>query len=389
MNDLFVESDYGSLNKYGENLCGDHVEVVQYQNQKTIVLADGLGSGVKANILSTLTSKIIATMIAKGMTLSDCVETIAQTLPTCKVRDIAYSTFTVLRFIKSNEVEIIQYDNPDVIVIRNNLPLNYDKKIYEFSDKTVYYSHLKLEENDIIIGLSDGCVHAGIGKTYNFGWSIKDISEYMAAFNHSGLSAKSLVSILLDKCNELYDGKCGDDTTTFIARVIKRKPVHVMIGPPKNQADTKRMMNLYFSKNGKKVVCGGTTSELVGKHLNKSVQPSLDYIDPNIPPIASIDGIDLVTEGVITIHKVLKNVKDYMNQLDAYKTWGYARDGASLLTKTLIEEATDIHFYVGQAINPAHQNPDLPIQFNIKMQLVNDLSQALKKIGKQITMSYF
>jgi hypothetical protein len=211
----------------------------------------------------------------------------------------------------------------------------------------------------------------------------------MAAFNHSGLSAKSLVSILLDKCNELYDGKCGDDTTTFIARVIKRKPVHVMIGPPKNQADTKRMMNLYFSKNGKKVVCGGTTSELVGKHLNKSVQPSLDYIDPNIPPIASIDGIDLVTEGVITIHKVLKNVKDYMNQLDAYKTWGYARDGASLLTKTLIEEATDIHFYVGQAINPAHQNPDLPIQFNIKMQLVNDLSQALKKIGKQITMSYF
>ena len=389
MNDLFIEVDYGSLNKHQETLCGDHVEMIHQDNQKVIVLADGLGSGVKANILSTLTSKIIATMMANGMSLKDCIETIAHTLPICKVREIAYSTFTLLRFIDAEVLEMIQFDNPYVIIIRDGRVYDYHRKEMDISDKKIYYSRFEIHEDDLIIAMSDGCVHAGVGKTLNFGWQRKDIAEYMRAFYRSDLTAKSLVHILLDKCNDLYDHLPGDDTTACIARIVKRQPIHVMIGPPSQPSDEGRAMRLFFSKEGKRVVCGGTTSDIVGKYLNKTVKTSLTYVDPKIPPVAYIDGIDLVTEGVITINQVLAYAKDYLKDNQKHKHWGYKKDGASLLSKMLIEESTDIHFYVGRAINPAHQNPDLPIQFNIKMQLVDSLKNTLEAMGKHITMTYF
>ena len=123
MNDLCADIGYKSINHVGEQLCGDHVDIVEPdENSTVIVLSDGLGSGVKASILSTLTSKIISTMLAEGLPLEECVSTIAATLPVCSVRGVAYSTFTIIH-IKNNETaEIIQYDNPQVVVIRDDNP---------------------------------------------------------------------------------------------------------------------------------------------------------------------------------------------------------------------------------------------------------------------------
>ena len=149
------------------------------------------------------------------------------------------------------------------------------------------------------------------------------------------------------------------------------------------------MMSLFFSKEGKHIVCGGTTSSIAAKYLGKKVIPSLNFEDPEIPPIAEIEGVDLVTEGVFTVNKVLEYAKDYLKSNESYTHWGYKRDGASLISRMLFEEATDINFYVGRAVNPAHQNPDLPINFNIKMNLVEELSQCLKEMGKRIKVSYF
>ena len=150
-----------------------------------------------------------------------------------------------------------------------------------------------------------------------------------------------------------------------------------------------RMMSLFFSKTGKHIVCGGTTSQIAPRYLNKTVVPNLTSSDPDIPPTAYIDGVDLVTEGVITINKVLEYAKDYLTDNVTYEQWCYKKDGASLIAKMLFEDATDINFYVGRAINPAHQNPNLPINFNIKMQLVTELSKSLEQMGKRINISYF
>ena len=165
--------------------------------------------------------------------------------------------------------------------------------------------------------------------------------------------------------------------------------MNLLFGPPSNRDDCDKMMSLFFSKEGKHIVCGGTTSTIASKYLGKPLKPKLEFIDKDIPPIAELEGVDLVTEGVITVNKVVEYAKDYLGENALYENWSLKRDGAALISRLLFEEATDINFYVGRAVNPAHQNPDLPINFNIKMNLVEELSKCLKQMGKHIKVSYF
>ncbi len=390
MNNLCVDLGWRSVNKHGEQLCGDRVQIVEPSAESVVmVLADGLGSGVKANILSTLTSKIISTMVANNMTLENCVQTIADTLPVCEVRQVAYSTFTIIRIENNEYAELIQYDNPLVILLRDGKNFDYEKTATQIGGKTIYKSKIQLQENDTFITTSDGAIHAGIGMSLNFGWQREDIIEFMEMMYDKEFTAKTLATILLDECNKLYGYQPGDDTTVSVMKVRQRRQVNLMIGPPSDPADDEKMLGLFFSKEGKHIVCGGTSSAVVARFLHKIVQPNLGYLDPEIPPTATIEGVDLVTEGVITINRVLSYAKSYLEDNEEYSKWSYKQDGASQISRLLFEEATDINFYVGRAVNPAHQNPDLPINFSIKMRLVDELCQSLKEMGKRIKVSYF
>lgn len=390
MNDLCADIGWRSLNKYGEQLCGDHVDIVEQGDQSTVVvLADGLGSGVKASILSTLTAKIISTMMAEGLPIEECVNTIAETLPVCSQRGIAYSTFTILRVLNNQEAEIIQYDNPEAVLFRDGVYCPIPCVQMQIQGKMILRSRVELKENDVFLLMSDGAVHAGIGHSLNFGWDRKDIISFMEPFAAAGFTAKALTSLLLEECSNLYGGKPGDDTTVCTLRIRRRTPVNLLIGPPANPDDCSRMMALFFSKEGKHIVSGGTTSALAAEYLHEELVPTLHYPDPDIPPVATIRGVDLVTEGVLTVSRVLAYAKDYLSENTLYDHWSSSADGASTIAVLLFEEATDINFFVGKAINPAHQNPDLPIGFNIKMRLVEELADCLKQMGKRIKVSYF
>ena len=389
MNDLCADIGYKSINHVGEQLCGDHVDIVEPdENSTVIVLSDGLGSGVKASILSTLTSKIFSTMLAAGLPLEECVEAVAQTLPVCSVRGVAYSTFTIIHLKNNETAEIIQYDNPQLILIRNEKNFDYPKIEMNIGGKKILKSIISLRENDMFIAMSDGCPHAGIGMAYNFGWKREDIIDFMETLAPVGYTAKTLATMLVDECDELYGHAPGDDATACVVRIRKREPMNLLFGPPFNRDDADRMMSLFFSKAGKHIVCGGTTSSIAAKYLGKPLRAKLDF-SSDLPPTAEIEGVDLVTEGVITMNKVVEYAKDYLGENKSYEEWSMKRDGASQISRLLFEEATDINFYVGRAINPAHQNPELPINFNIKMNLVEELSKCLREMGKRIKVSYF
>ncbi len=390
MNNLCTDIGYHSLNKNGEQLCGDRVEVVEgIDGSVVMVLADGLGSGVKANILSTLTSKIISTMMANHMTIEDCVTTVASTLPVCEKRGIAYSTFTIIQVVDNKYVEIIQYDNPHVILLRDGVNCDYEKVSMQIGDKNIFQSKIELSPGDVLVAMSDGAVYAGVGKTLNFGWQRDNIIEFLEAVYESTYSSKMIATILLDQCSQLYGGLPGDDTTIAAVRIRNRQPINLLIGPPSDPKDLHKMLSLFFAKEGKHIVCGGTTASLAAEFLNKDMVTGIDYPDPEIPPISKVEGIDLVTEGVITMSKVLQYAKSYLEDNEYYLHWSSRKDGASLITQLLFEEATDINFYVGRAINPAHQNPKLPINFSIKMRLVDELADCLRSIGKRINVIYF
>ena len=391
MSRYYADIGHCSVNHYGEELCGDHVDVVQNEEEDStvIVLADGLGSGVKASILSTLTSRIISTMLAEGLSLTDCVETIASTLPVDAQRGVAYSTFTILHLRRNQYAELIQYENPAAILIRDGENWDYPSTEVNVGGKKILQSTIRLQEGDTFALMSDGCPYAGTGNTYNYDWKREDIISFLEPLALVGYTAKTMATQLVNECFQLYGGMPADDATACVVRIRRRTPMNLLFGPPAAREDGQRMMALFFSKEGKHIICGGTTASIAGKYLNKPVTPLPAAGSSDVPPISKLEGVDLVTEGIITFSRVVEYARDFLADNTYYEKWNFQPDGASQIARLLFEEGTDIHLFVGQAINPAHQDPRLPINFSVKMNLVKELTACLEKMGKRVKVSYF
>ncbi len=382
----FIDSGYTSLNKKGEELCGDRVEFTRSGDYLTAVLCDGMGSGVKANILATLSSKILCTMLSAGVGVKDCIETLIASLPVCKVRNVAYATFSVCHINDDGKGELLEFDNPAAILLRDGEATDLDREKSVICGKTVYTTHLDLRENDAIVITSDGVEHAGIGMLLNFGWERPQIKDFLKRAVKSGMSARAISATLAGECNELYMNEPGDDTTVMGIKVRRIAPTSVFVGPPIKKEDDAEYVKDFMALPGKKAVCGGTSSQIVARQLGKEVKTSFDFPDRDIPPIGFIDGIDLTTEGVITIRRVLELSDKYLDAHDYGSKSLDKRDGATLLAKLLFEDSTEVNFFVGQSINEAHKG--LPIETTMKLKLIDHLAENLKHMGKRVTVRY-
>lgn len=386
----FIDINYKSINKYGEELCGDKVEIIQNGNEYIAVLSDGLGSGVKANILSTLTSKIAVTMLKNGASIEETIETIINTLPECKVRKLAYSTFTIVKIDKDLNTYIAEYDSPPYFYYSND-NVNNDiikKRELIVDSKKVYESNFKLKLGDTINIISDGAIHAGIGEMLNLGWGWNEINDYLEGLNKVNTTSQIINGNFIGVCNNLYNGKPGDDTTILTIKIREPKYIDIFIGPPSDKSLDKYYVQKMIEGNTKKILCGGTTALIAQRELNREMTVDISSMRKGIPPIAFMDGFDLVTEGVLTLGKTLDKIKEF-NQ-NTYDNYIDDKDynGCALLTKLLLEESTHINFFIGKAVNPAHQNPNFPADFNIKLKITSSLIEELKKAGKEITATY-
>ena len=390
---ITVDVAYKSLNKFTEILCGDKVEMLETEDSNILILADGMGSGVKANILATLTSKILGTMFLNGATLEECVDTIVQTLPVCQVRQVAYSTFSILQVFHNGDAYLVEFDNPGCIFIRDGVLQEIPREIREVEGKKINEFRFKVKKGDALILMSDGTIHAGVGELLYFGWLWEDIAKYAVKEYYRTISAARLAGALCHACDELYQFRPGDDTTVAVMRIIDSKPVHLMTGPASNPADDVRMVRDFMSDDtAKKIVSGGTSSTIVARVLDKELDVSLEYVDPEIPPIAYIEGVDLVTEGVLTINRVLHLIRRYVKNETINEDFFLELDkknGASMVAKMLIEDCTEVHMFVGKAINSAYQNPNLPFDLGIRQNLVEQLKRAIEEMGKKVTVTYY
>lgn len=388
-----VDVAYKSLNKFTEVLCGDKVEILQTEDSNILILADGMGSGVKANILATLTSKILGTMFLNGATLEECVETIVQTLPVCQVRQVAYSTFSILQVFNNGDAYLVEFDNPSCIYIRDGKLIPIPQNIRIIENKKINEFRFKVKKGDALILMSDGTIHAGVGRLLNFGWVWDDIATYAVKQYSLTISAMRLASSISRACDELYQFRPGDDTTVAVMRIIDSKPVHLMTGPAQRMEDDNRMVAAFMGgESAKRIVCGGTSATIVSRVLKKRLDVSLDYVDPEIPPIAYMDGIDLVTEGVLTLNRVIQLLKRYVKNESVSEEFFLELDkpnGASMVAKVIIEDCTELHLYVGKAINSAYQNPGLPFDLGIRQNLVEQLKHTVEDMGKQVTVTYY
>ena len=387
---LFIDVAYDSLIKKGEELCGDRVDIIRLEDSTIIVMADGLGSGVKANILASLTAKIASTMLKEGADIYETVDTIVNTLPVCKVRNIAYCTFTLMKIYNDGRAYVAEYDNPPFFLIKNNKGIEVDKKESIINEKKVVESQFTLQEGDVLTVVSDGCIHAGIGNILNLGWSWSNVQNYLTRNTKRRLSAKNISKDLIQVCWDLYGGKPGDDTTVVCIKARKPEFIDLFTGPPGDTRNDSYVIKEFMKGTGKKIICGGTTSNIASRELDRVLKVNLDFFDKDVPPTANMEGIDLITEGVLTLSKAIEKLSDYeatfLKQEHSCSLEG--KDGASRLVKMLIEDCTHFNLWVGKAINPAHQNPNFPIDLSIKLKLVDQLAEYMKKLGKHVNINY-
>jgi len=383
--ELVFEEFYRSIPKAGEEVCGDNVEIIKKENKTIVVLSDGLGSGIKANILSTLTSKIASGLLDKELPLREILSTMLATLPVCEVRGIAYATLAFLIIDQYQQLRLIEIDSPAAFLFRNDRIKKLDYREFELEGKKIRESNFKFQRQDQLFLVSDGVTHAGIGGLLNFGLGWDGVAcqiERTVKKNQNDL--KYSINKLVKIFNTFYNDQAGDDFTIIGMKYRKKRKLNIWSGPPLKKEDDSLLAQKISSAEGKKIISGGTTAQIAARELNKKLEPGLKYYDKDIPPTSKMEGFDLLTEGLLTLNKVLSLLKKYKpGQIPVE-----GKDGASRFTRLLLE-SDSVNFFVGRAVNESHQSLNLPINLGIRSQIISRISEQLRRIKKEVKIEWF
>lgn len=394
---MYIDMDWRSLNHAGEELCGDRVEMVVTEHSHILILADGMGSGVKANILSTLTSSILATMFREGATIDECLHTILPTLPICQERHVAYCTFTVLQVNDDNTAYLAEYDNPDTVLIRNGQIVELERTKRTIEGKEIQEARFTVQDGDVYAIMCDGCLYCSPGLKMNLNWDRDRLSKLIKNSSRISPYAKRIAFDITQECDDQYWGQPGDDTTAAVMRISEPHTLKLFTGPPVHKEDDEAVVRYLMApdENGEdctRIVCGGTSAKIVSRVLAKPIKSVEQDLNDEVPPYDSIDGIDLVTEGIITLSKVIEMLEPCVKgeQLDEMFFDALDEDnGAALIATAFFEDCSHLELIVGQAINEAYENPDISADLATRSHLVEKLTQTAKAIGKTVSVKYY
>lgn len=364
--------------KHGEVICGDSIEIVRNSDGVVVVLSDGLGSGVKANILSNLTSKIISKMVMSKVPLLDIVETIAGTLPVCSIRGVAYSTFTIMTVSNDGKLDLIDFDGVPPIRISDGFVEVIERTSREVAGKIINEAHLQLKEGDYVLISSDGVTEAGLGLTLPMGLQTKGVVKALKENVTLRDSAQDLVDQLIGICMSYYINEPGDDTTAVAVHIRQRRECALMTGAPLRLEDDPRVVSDFLAIDGRKVICGGTTANIFARETQRNLIPIDDYtINSKIPPTSKIDGVDLVTEGMITINYCTKLLENHdLNPIE--------NNGATKLLKELLA-ADKITIFLGTQISDVYDNIKLT-DLSLRNVVIDKLKRYLEVLGKEVVI---
>ncbi len=374
---LFYDVAEARLNKSGEELSGDNIKTVKEAGKTMIALSDGLGCGVKANILATLTTEILMTLLQNDIPLEEIIRTLLDTLPICQIRKMAYATFTALVINeRSKTFQVINFDNPPFFHIRGGKILRHETVTTEILGRKVMSFSGNIIEGDFLGLMSDGVLHAGLGEDNQCGWGWDNIASFLElSFQKKIHRAARAVKLVIDEAEKLYSGKPGDDTTFVGVLARESSSLHIFTGPPVDKNSQDFYIRQFLHSEGRKVICGGTTANLVAKTIGRRVEAKINEPYRDVPPPGELEGVDLVTEGIITLSKTLELIKKDTPRFEKKSP----RSNAAILLAAEMMNADAIHFTVGQSINPYYQNPLLPKSVSIRVNLVSDIAKILRE----------
>jgi len=380
--DFFLDIDYFQFNKHGQYVAGDVVftHKIKEENRVISCLSDGLGSGIKASVLATLTATMALKYISNYADVTETAEVIMETLPVCKVRKISYSTFTIIDVNSYGHVRVIEHGNPQYVLMRGNQPVKVPRfpiQLKRWSDREVSISEFDFHIGDRIIYFSDGVTQAGMGlRDFPLGWGMRRLIEQIQHFIdwQKGISSSQLSKMIALAARRIESGEPKDDITCGVAYLRNPRLLLVVTGPPFSESRDQEMADLVKSFQGRKVICGGTTALILSRQLDREIEMDLDLsnLDPEIPPTSKMDGVELVTEGTLTLNKVSE-------MLEHGRKPESSRSNAAIQLTTILLDSDVIYFLVGTRVNEAHQDPNLPIELDIRRNIIKKIAVLLEE----------
>lgn len=393
MNDLCIDIDYSQLFKHGQKIGGDvfYLDRNEDSNVITAILSDGLGSGVRANVLASLTAHMASKLSLSPMDLERSAEVIMDTLPVDSEKGISYSTFTIARIIFSDNksfirIELAEYDNPDSLRFAGNEPVEWNKESFRLKRKTaikeeiVYSSSFEVKDGDRLIFFSDGVAQSGIALGRDLpsvstsrGWGIENVSAFIQKVltEDPDISSRQLARAIVTEAYKNDNYKPGDDITCCVINIRKPRRTLIVTGAPRNRESDKRLGEYVRNYDGQVIICGGTTAKIVARELGKDVKADHSP-SGSLPPSSVIDGIELVTEGMITLSEVAKRLSE--------KTLlkNMSEDAAKRMIR-LLRETDQIEIIVGTKINDEIEDPSTAAKIGLRFPAVDEIQRALIK----------
>lgn len=386
-----ISLDYGyySINHHGEEVCGDRVNFRRNKDGFVGVLADGMGSGIKANILSTMGSTILSTMLSGGESVESAVDMVIRSLPVCSERGMNYCTFSVIHVDKQGIAKLVEFDNPQAWIIRNKQVVQPERIPRMVEGKRIWESSLPLIEGDILVVTSDGAVNAGMDNQFSFQWNWDSVADWLCQRGHLFASSRRLSRELVEAVNNLYGGKPTDDVTAMVLRIPQTSVVNIMYGPPEYPEDDGFMVHEFMDSEGVKIICGGTTSNIVSRVMNSPVVTMPETAADGVPPISFMADIDLVTEGVLTVTRAGDIMEHYYGDMHADFQQLDQDNGAAILARQLIEDCTELRVFIGRARNPGYEDKQVPLDLNMKMKAMDRICKILDSQGIPVSKFYY
>lgn len=389
---IYIDVNCAQKNYGEERICGDVFlsRRISEEGRTIIVLSDGMGHGVKANVLATLTATMAQNFTLEHKEPEKIAEIIMNTLPVCSERQMSYSTFTIIDIQDNGPVSILEYDNPETFVLRGNKLLNPEWNYLILQSernagKQIRTCSFTPQKEDRIFVCSDGITQSGLGAMqYPFGWGLDSLKEYIIKqlSNNPGLSARRMSAKVVNMANKI-DGYFSQDDTSC-ATIYFRNPRKLLVctGPPYEEVKDKELAEAVRDFDGKRIISGATTADIISRELGIPIEDSMSFDDPDLPPVSYMDGIDLVTEGILTLTKVTRILKDYNSSYALGK-------GPADKIFALFRESDKIRFIIGTRINIAHQDPSLPVDLEIRRTVVKRMGKLLEeKFLKTVTIEY-
>lgn len=388
-NDTHVEIEFSQKTKTGEDVCGDDFKTVylEQENRHICVLSDGLGSGIKASLLANMTTAMALRFACRDMEVLQSSEIIMDSLPVCEVRKISYATFTIIDIMMGGRVKITEMDNPPYIHLRNGVDLTCEKKVLtsaNWPDRHLHLSGLEALPEDRIIFFSDGVSQAGLGiKPHKFGWRREGCLEFIrhCIANNPAISARDLCrAVTLQACSLNPDNRCIDDITCAVIYFRQPRRLRLVTGPPFRKQQDREFADLVTDFPGRKIICGGTTANIISRELNRPIKTHLFMRNRGLPPTSEMNGVDLLTEGILTLTETARC-------LEAENPFDTAPSVIEMLNMFL--ESDIIEFVVGTRVNEAHQDPSLPVDLEIRRNIVKRIKAALEnRFRKKVMLRY-